>query len=172
MLSWSASAQQIAIKTNVLSDLLLTPNLGLELVTGEHVSLDFTFTGNYIPFWVNSKILAFQPECRFWFNGRPLTREFIGVTALATMYDFTLGQRVYDGEAAGGGFTGGYVFNLTERWNFELAGGVGVIFFNMKQYHKDDNYDDYVSDGETAANAWGYKILPIKLGVSFSYIIK
>lgn len=171
-LSLGVSAQQIAVKTNLLTDIVLTPSLGVELVTGEHMSLDFTFMGNYIPFWINSKVLAFQPECRYWFNGRPMTREYIGIAALATMYDVTLGKKVYDGEAAGAGLTGGYVFNLSERWNFELTGGVGVIFFNMKQYHRDDNYDDYVSGGESSANAWGYKILPIKLSVSFSYIIK
>ncbi len=172
LISVSASAQQIAVKTNLLSDVVLTPSLGLELVTGEHMSLDFTFYGNYIPFWVNSTVLAFQPECRYWFNGRPMTREYIGIAALATIYDIALGKYVYDGEAAGGGFTGGYVFNLTDRWNVELSGGVGVLFFNQKQYYRDDNYDDYVSGSGPQANVWGYKLLPIKLGVSVSYIIK
>lgn len=170
--SWSLSAQQIAVKTNLLSDAVLTPNIGLELVTGEHMSLDLSFWGNYVPFWVNSMMLGFQPECRFWFNGRPMTREYIGVTALVTMYDFTIGKNVYDGEAAGGGISGGYVFNLTDRWNLELTAGVGVFFFNMKQYHENDNYEDYISHSESQSNAWGYKILPTRLGVSFSYIIR
>jgi hypothetical protein len=165
-------AQQIAIKTNVLSDAVLTPNLGLELVTGDHTSLDLSFFGNYIPFWVNSTVLGFQPEFRYWFNGRPLTREYVGLTALATMYDVTFGGNIYDGEAVGGGISGGYVINLSERWNFEMSAGVGVMFFNQKKYKEDDNYEDYFSSGGSNANVWGYKLLPVKLGLSFSYIIR
>ena len=101
-----------------------------------------------------------------------MIREYVGVTALITTYDIGLGKRVYDGDAAGLGITGGYAFMLSKRWNLELSGGFGLIGFHQKQYHRDDNYDDYFVDEAVKANAWGYKLFPMKLGVSFSYIIK
>lgn len=170
--SLCARAQQIAIKTNALSYLAFSPNIGLEMVTGEHSSVDLSLYGSYVPVLVNSKMLAFQPEYRYWFNGRPMTREYIGVVALLTTYDFTLMKNVYDGDAAGLGLSGGYVFNLNERWNFELSASFGAIFFNMNQHYVDDNLSDFIESGDSKANAWGYKLLPIKLGVSFSYILK
>ena len=61
---------------------------------------------------------------------------------------------------------------MGKRWNLELFGGFGALLFHQKQYHADDHYDDYFVDEAVQANAWGYKLFPIKLGVTFSYIIK
>lgn len=167
-----AKAQQVGVKTNALMWLAMTPNAGCEVVIGEHSSLDLSVFGHYKPYGMQSELLAFQPEFRYWFNGRPMIREYVGVTALITTYDIGLGKRVYDGDAAGLGITGGYAFMLSKRWNLELSGGFGLIGFHQKQYHRDDNYDDYFVDEAVKANAWGYKLFPMKLGVSFSYIIK
>ena len=41
----------------------------------------------------------------------------------------------------------------------------------QKQYYKNDNLEDY-TNGTAQANATGYKLLPIKIGVSISYIFK
>ena len=51
-----ACAQQIAVKTNVLTDVLLTPDLGFEMVTGEHSSLSINVSGHWKPYGVQSKI--------------------------------------------------------------------------------------------------------------------
>ena len=165
-------AQHLAIKTNALMDVAMTPNFGLEMVTGEHSSIEISVFGTHSPSGLHFNLLGLQPDYRFWFNGRPMIREYVGVTALITTYDIGLGKRVYDGDAAGLGITGGYAFMLSKRWNLELSGGFGLIGFHQKQYHRDDNYDDYFVDEVVKANAWGYKLFPMKLGVSFSYIIK
>ena len=165
-------AQHLAIKSNLLMDAALTPNLGLEVVTGEHSSVEVSVFGNHKPYGLHSTLIGIQPEYRFWFNGRPMIREYVGATALFTSYDIGLGKQVFDGDAAGLGISGGYAFMIGKRWNLELAGGFGVLFFHHKQYHKDDNYDDYFVDEAVKANAWGYKLFPIRLGVTISYIIK
>ena len=86
-------------------------------------------------------------------------------------YDITWGDRIYQGDAAGAGITFGYALNLSRRLNVELYGGFGAVYFKQKQYYKNDNIEDY-TDGTAQANANGYKLLPIKIGVSISYIFK
>ena len=76
-------AQQIAVKTNGLSLLAGVPNLGCELVVGERSSVDLSFYGGYKPWGTDIKLIGLQPEYRYWFNGRPMVREYIGISALA-----------------------------------------------------------------------------------------
>lgn len=116
-------------------------------------------------------MIGLMPEYRYWFNGRPMTREFVGISALGTSYDITWGDNIYQGDAAGAGVTFGYALNLSKRLNVEFHGGFGAVYFKQKQYYKNDNLEDY-TDGTAQANATGYKLLPIKIGVSISYIFK
>ena len=171
--SQEAKAQQVAVKTNALYWALMTPNIGCEIVTGEHTSLDLTAAGHWQPYTLPSKLVTIQPEFRYWFNGRPMTREFVGVTSMIASYDMTVAKKyVYSGNALMLGLVGGYVFALSDHWNFELCGGFGVLGFKQKQYYINDNYDDYFVDEAVKANSMGYKLFPARLGVSFSYIIK
>lgn len=168
-----AEAQQVAINTNVLMWGAMTPNLGVELVTGEHSSVGLSLFGHKNPYRMTSRLLGFQPEYRYWFNGRPMIREYLGIGMLLTTYDITWKKKnVYDGDAVGIGLTGGYVFSLGKRWNLELSGSFGLLWFRQKQYYVHDNYDDYFVDEAVKTNARGYKLFPVKLGVTFSYIIK
>ena len=167
-----ANAQQVAIKTNALMWTVLTPNLGCEVVLGERGSLDISAFGHYKPYGVDSKIIAVQPEYRYWFSGRPMVREFVGISTMVVGYDLNIKNQVYDGYAVSAGLVGGYSFLLGEKWRFELCGGISLLFFSQKQYYKDDNYDDYFVEQIATANSWGYKLFPAKLGVTFTYIIK
>ena len=101
-----------------------------------------------------------------------MTREYVGVAALGATYDITWGDKVYQGDAGGIGMTFGYVMNFSKRLNVEFYGGCGFVYFNQKQYFVNDSFDDYTGTGAVQANANGYKILPIKLGVSVSWILK
>ncbi|MBE6250945.1 MAG: DUF3575 domain-containing protein [Bacteroidales bacterium] len=176
LFSTKANAQQVALKTNALMWTVLTPNIGAEFVLGERYSLDLSVFGHYNPYGVDSKILAVQPEFRYWFNGRPMIREFVGASTMVAKYDFDIKRQVHDGYAASAGVVGGYVFLLGKKkdtkWRLELCGGISLLFFSQKQHYRDDNYDDYFIEQVAAANSWGYKIFPAKLGVTFTYIIK
>lgn len=165
-------AQQVAVKTNGLMWLAMMPNAGCEFVAGERSTVDLSLFGSVNIYGNEAKILGFQPEYRYWFNGRPMTREYVGVAALGTTYDITWGEKVYEGDAAGIGLTFGYVMNLGRRLNVEFYGGCGFVYFQQKQYFVNDSFDDYTGTGTVQANANGYKILPIKLGVSVTWILK
>lgn len=164
-----AHAQQVGVKTNALMWAAMTPNIGCEVVVGEHSSIDISAFGHKNPYGLNSEVLAFQPEYRYWFNGRPMVREYIGVSAMLVGYDMTMRKYVYNGNAASLGLTGGYAFILGSNWRLELCGGFGVLFFRQKQYYETD---DFYVDKTIKANSMGYKLFPAKLGVSFTYIIK
>lgn len=164
-------AQQIAIKTNGLMLLALTPNLECEMVTGENSSVNLGAFGHNNPYGFDSKVMGLQTEYRYWFNGRPMTREYVGLAALGSTYKMKIGDYMYDGDAIGLGVTLGYSFSLGKRFNLEFYGGVGLLGFKQKYYYKDDTYDDYFSDGVITTNSKGFKLFPVKLGISISYII-
>lgn len=165
-------AQQIAIKSNGLMWLAMMPNAGCELVAGERSTLDLSVFGSINIYGNEAKIMGVMPEYRYWFNGRPMTREYVGVSAIGATYDITWGKKIYQGDAGGLGLTFGYVMNLSKRLNIEFSGGCGIVYFQQKQYYENDSFDDYTGNGTVQANANGYKILPLKVGVSVSWILK
>lgn len=167
-----AHGQQFAVRANALSLAALTPEIGFEVVTGDRTSLALSAFGHVKPYGIDSKLIAVQPEFRYWFNGRPLVREYIGVTSYFASYDMTVSDIKYDGNAINAGFTGGYVFALGKRFNLELSAGIGVLLFKHKQYNVNETNSDYFIGAEPKANAYGYKLFPSKLGVTFIYIIK
>lgn len=172
LFSTKASAQQIGLKTNALMWTALTPNIGCEVVVGQRSSLDLSIFGHYDPYGLESRLFALQPEYRYWFSGRPMTREFVGVSAMVADYNMIIRNHVYDGSAGSLGLIGGYAFSLSRSWRLELCGGVAILGFRQKQYYRHDNYDDYFIEMESPLNSWGYKLFPAKLGVTFTYIIK
>ncbi len=179
-----AEAQVCALKTNALMLAGLTPNFGVEIVTGEHTSFEFSAFGHKDPYGLTSRIVGLQPEFRYWFNGRPMIREYVGIGALLASYDMTFRQhiigkkakespyQVNDGDVAGLGLTGGYVFALGKRFNMELSGSFGVMYFRQKQYFPADKYDTDKIGETMAVNARGIKFIPVDFGVTFTYILK
>ncbi len=165
-------AQQVAIKTNGLMWLAMMPNAACEFVAGERSTVDLSVFGAVNIYGKEAKILGVAPEYRYWFNGRPMTREYVGIAVMGTTYDITWGRKVYQGDAGGLGLTLGYVMNLSKRLNVEFTGGCGLVYFQQKQYYVNDSFDDYIGAGGVQANANGYKILPLKLGVSVTWILK
>lgn len=175
--SFRAGAQQVAVKANALSWATLTPDLGVEVITGEHTSVALSVFGHYYSkyplFNKESKLAVIQPEFRYWFNGRPLTREYVGVSAFWAYYDtHIVSPQIFQGHALALGISGGYVFSLGKRWGLDLSAGTGLLYFKQKHYWEGDQYDAYYGGKTTEPNSWGYKIFPVKLAVTFIYIIK
>ncbi len=167
-----AAAQEIAIKSNALMVAGMAPNFGCEFLIGESSTIDLSAMGLVNPYGMKSTGVAVRPQYRYWFNGRPMIREFVGAAVMLASYNFTARDHVHDGDALGVGLTGGYVFALGKRFNLELSGGFGLFLFRQKQYYADDNYDDYFVNVPPKPNAKGYKLLPMDLGVTFTYIIR
>lgn len=169
----NADAQMLAVNTDVAADLLMTPSVGFELVTGERSTLGVNVLGNYKPWGKDIRFIGVQPEFRYFFSGRPMHREFVGIGGVGASYDITWKGKVYNGLALGLGLTFGYVFNLTHRLNIDCHAGFGAIMYRHKEYYENDKYDeDYSVGGTGRTNAKGYVLLPTRIGVSVSYILK
>lgn len=184
--SGNVSAQKVAIKTDALSDLMLLPNLNAELVTGNKTSVNLTIEGGYHGLYMKDfRAVAVMPEFRYWFHGRPMTREFIGFSVMGGTYQFTSGRKIwneslmvnekkdvcYDGDVFGFGLTFGYVWYLSPRWALEAHAGVGMYRYVQHRYTIEEA-GKFAQESNSSYYAKGWACLPYKLGVTFAYIIK
>ena len=102
-----------------------------------------------------------------------MSREFVGIGAIGALYDITWKGKVYEGESCGIGIIFGYVLSLSHRLNLDFHAGFGAVYYRQKEYFEGDFYDiDYVRNGQLDVNASGYTLLPTRIGVSLSYILK
>ena len=137
------SAQDVAIKTNILYDAALTANIGAELRVAPRWSVDLS--GNLNAWTVNShkwKHWMLQPEARYWFC-EAIQGHFVAAHLLGGQYnvgnvdlnfkalgtDFrNLKNHWYQGWYAGLGVAYGYSWILAKHWNFEAELGLGWIY--------------------------------------------
>lgn len=138
--------QVVGIKTNVLMDITKTINLGAEIGLSKKSTLDLY--ANYNP-WEDSnnkmfKMLAFQPEYRYWFCDR-FNGHFIGIHAHGGIYQVAgidmpwgiwkgLKDHRYKGHFYGAGISYGYQWIMSKHWNIEANIGVGYARVNYEQF--------------------------------------
>lgn len=148
----NALAQSAAVKTNLLYDATLTPNLGLEIGLAPKHTLQAFYSLNLWkkPLNDNRQWKHWQTglEYRWWpcskFNGH-----FIGLHTMGGEFNFAglrhfklpfynwpsdLSTMRYEGWNVGGGFTYGYQWILGRHWNLEASMGVGYQYIHYKKY--------------------------------------
>ncbi len=173
MVSLTSHAQMLAINTDLAWDGAGAPNLGLEMVTGNRSTVGVSAIYANNPWGMDAKCVLVQPELRYYFSGRPMHSYFVGISGVGGTYNFTYKDKVRDGFGAGGGITFGYVWNFTKRWSLDFHTGFGCIYYKQKEHDLGDKYDDgYSVDGNIKSNSHGYSLLPTKIGISLSYILK
>lgn len=146
LMTLTASAQQVALKTNVPLDILRMPNIGAEVELSK--KLTFDLTGYYTPFKHSSdkqhKLLMVQPELRYWlcdtFNGHFFGLHLMGGAYNTWNVDMPFGvfddidKYRYKGRFYGGGISYGYQYILSPHWNIEGTVGVGYNYVTYKKY--------------------------------------
>ncbi len=150
-----AKAQLLAAHVDMALLATQTYNAGVELtVSGSH-TLGLSIAGNYHP-WIlkDMRCIALQPEWRYYYSGRPMMSNFVGVSAIVTNYDYTWKDERHHGDAVGAGLSFGHVMPLSQRLNLDFHASVGLWF-----YHEQ-------------GHSLSVKVLPTKIGVSLAYIIK
>ncbi|MCH5177129.1 MAG: DUF3575 domain-containing protein [Prevotellaceae bacterium] len=144
-----AKGQNVAMKTNIIPDATLSPNVGVELKLASHWSAELTGQMNLWP--INDhkwKHWLVQPEVRYWFC-EPFVKGFMGLHLIGGEYnvgninnniklfgnDFSkLKDYRYEGWAVGAGIAYGYAFPLTKHWNFEAEIGVGYVYTEYDKF--------------------------------------
>lgn len=168
MLSPRMQAQRVALKTNTLDWVALSPNLAVEARLSRHLSLQLAIASNPLSVSVfDTRLTNFrvEPELRYWFN-RPMARHFMALSLTAATFNLRHADRYFVGDAVGAGLSYGYALVLSNHWNMEAEIGVGVAHFSAFNYRgSDDNRPD-------SKNFSRFLPVPIRLGLSFSYIFK
>ncbi len=138
----------MAIKTNLLFDVALMPNIEVEIPLGRRWSLN----GEYMfPWWlINNdryclQLLSGGAELRYWpgnrFRHKTLTGHFAGLYAGGGKYDLQWKENGYQGEFfIAAGLSYGYSLPLSRRWNMEFSLGIGLLRTDYRHYRARDNY--------------------------------
>lgn len=175
----AANAQDVAFKTNLINDIALSPNIGVEVGLAPKWTLDMTAEMNLWKVDGRSwKHLYFQPEARYWFCQR-FSGHFIGFHALGGIYNFgkldlpfnmlgsnlkELKDKRYQGWAVGAGVVYGYAWPLHKHWNIEAALGIGWL------YTRFDSYPCQICGTKIDRNKSHNYFGPTKLSVAVEYI--
>lgn len=142
-------AQDVAIKTDVLKDALLTPTLGVEVGLAPKWTAELTGSLNAWPvndhYW---KHWMLMPEGRYWFCQR-FSGHFVGAHVLGGQYNFgnlknnikflgtdfsKLSDERHQGWMVGAGIAYGYDWILSDNWNLEAEIGIGWVYTRYDAY--------------------------------------
>ena len=145
-----SSAQEWALKSNLLYDATTTINLGFETALAEKWTFDLSGNWNPVQFEDNMKWKHWliQPEFRYW-TCRKFGGHFFAAHLLGGQYNFgnidglpnflgsdlsQLADHRYEGWFAGAGVGYGYAWMLGKHWNLEAEIGVGAAYTNFEKY--------------------------------------
>lgn len=171
-----------ALKTNMLYDALLVPNIGIEVALAKHwsVSADWMYAwwsaDSKHRFW---RIYGGGLTVRRWLGRasekRVLQGHHIGISAQLFTYDFEFGGTGYMAGEPGGtlwnrlnysyGAEYGYSMPIARRLNIDLSIAAGYMGGRYYKYTPLDGH--YVWQSTTNRNWWG----PTKLEVSLVWML-
>lgn len=164
-----ARAQRLALKTNALEWVALSPNMAVEARVSRRVSLQLAVSGCPFDFAVagyNWKNYRIDPEVRYWFN-RPMARHFMALSFTAAGYRLRHNDHHLNGDVVAAGISYGYALVLSDHWNMEAEIGAGIGHFSAYDYR-----GSHGQSGLTSKNYKKFLPVPIRVGISFSYIFK
>lgn len=142
-------AQDVAVKTDLLKDVVLTPTIGVEF--GLAPKWTFEVSGSLNAWPVNDhywKQWMVMPEARYWFCQR-FAGHFVGVHVLGGQYNFgnlhnnikflgtdfsKLTDERHQGWMVGAGIAYGYDWILSRHWNLEAEIGFGWVYTRYDVY--------------------------------------
>lgn len=164
----------MSIKTNMLYDLLLVPNIGMEF----HLGSGWTLGANWMYAWWSNKPLHYYYRVyggdftlRKYFGGahkrNAMTGHHLGLYGQMTTYDFSDGKvgQMAPKWSYGGGLEYGYSFPVAYRLNIDVSVGVGYFTGKYENYIPQDGHYIWQS---TYMRKW---IGPTKAEVSLVWLI-
>jgi hypothetical protein len=165
----SLHAQRIAVTSNLLEDVVLTPNIGVDIVVADRQSI--TFDASFAPYklteQLHNKTMAFRAGYKYWFS-QALYAHYIGVDAVASSSDIGLGRNQFRDEYIGIGVGYGYSFIIGKKLNIVPGIGVGLAYGNSYE-----GYDHMNSgQGVQAVATPGFKPILTRLSVTIQYVLK
>lgn len=149
-ISQGLRAQDVGLKTNLISDAVLSPNLGVEVGLAPKWTLDAIgqFNGWTLSHARRWKHWAVQPGVRYWFCDR-FGGHFVGAHLHGGQFNMggfdgrlnlfgtdarKLKDSRYQGWFAGGGVSYGYAWVLCRHLNLEGEIGIGYSYTKFDQF--------------------------------------
>jgi len=154
----------LSLRTNALTWLMLTPNLGIEYKTADHIGL--LVEGG----WSRWKLDTSNKYWRMW-KVAPQVRYYLGdikysyIGAQYTMGDYNFDGR--QGKYLGGGITLGHQFYCSKNLMVDLGLSLGYLYLYEKEKYYHQGGDDYRLSYKTSNGYWG----PTGLSISFVWKI-
>ena len=161
-----------ALKTNMLYDALLVPNIGIEYAFNQQWSV----TANWMyAWWSNNdkhrywRIYGGELGVRRYLGNKTATRTFtghhLGLYGQILTYDFELGGTGYKSKFSyGGGVEYGYSIPIARRLNLDFTVGLGYFGGKYEEYEPTD--DCYVWQKTTHRHWFG----PTKAEISLLWL--
>jgi hypothetical protein len=163
----------VALRTNLLLDIVGGPNIGVEVPIGRHISVagDFAWAHTTIANRYALQTLQGSVEGRYWFEPKRniLTGWNAGLYATySSRYDIQWGGG-YQGDGYWSvGVVGGYSWRLTDNLNLDLSAMAGVLWLpEMRRYGPPQ--DGHLMWIETRYNAT--RFLPTMLRANLMWLI-
>lgn len=137
-------APRIALKSNLMHDALLTPDLGIELSLGKRFSISAEGVWAHWSkdashrYW---RVHGGWAELRVWLGEksrqRALTGHHLGVYGSAHTFDFEFGGKGWQSHnpVYSTGLSYGYSFALNRRLNLDLSARIGYLGGSVTKYH-------------------------------------
>lgn len=171
-----------AVKTNMLYDVSITPNVGIEFYVAPNVSIN----ANWAYAWWNKDRNSFywrayggDLEARYYFRRWPTRKlrldhafsgHHIGLYGLLATYDYEFGNNGQQGAKwnYGGGIAYGYSLPITQHLNIDFSLGLGCLYGDYYKYEPSTTkYDDYYWLSTNRRKYWG----PTKAEVSLVWVL-
>ena len=177
--AFGASAQEVGLKTNLLSDIVTSPNVGVEFRMAPKWTMDISGQVNawntHQRRWRHWMLM---PEARLWYC-EAFQGSFWALHVLGGQYnvgniknnvkflgsDFSqMTDHRFQGWAVGAGVGYGYSWILSKHWNMEFEIGIGWIYTRFDKYPCTEC--GTVEEKDVPHNYYG----PTKLSVALEYI--
>jgi outer membrane protein OmpA-like peptidoglycan-associated protein len=167
-----------ALKTNLLYDALLLPDLHAEFSIGRRWSVEL---GGQWAWWTSNKshdntwrIQTAGLEGRYWLGNREsktrLSGHFLGVYGMVGTYDVRFGAKTgyLSDMSYSAGISYGYSTRLSRSLNLELGISVGYMGGEYETYHiYDEEQNIFYRDGQDSRHYFG----PTKARVSLVWLL-
>lgn len=161
----------VQLRTNTVYDLVLCPNIGLEVQTDLGLAWQLDYVGAWWNSHANNRYFSnygLQTELRYYFGTprqkMPYRGFHIGGYFQMATYDFEFGGTGYQcsdlDKTVGGGLSGGYAFRLNRNLSLDITAGAGYLTSRYTVY---EPYGDWYLPTSYRKLTW---IGPTKLEVS------
>lgn len=139
----------LSLQTNLLYDLLITPNIGVEFYLGKNFSVDANW---HYAWWKNDNTHFYwrtyggDLAVRWWFGPsarlKPLTGHHVGIYGQMITYDFEFGRDGILGDrwTYAAGVEYGYSLPIAERLNLDFTLGLGYLWGEFYEYKPIDGH--------------------------------